>query len=380
MNRIELEELLNRYRKGECSAAELELLEAQIFYAGNKPLLSEQELAQVKAELEANLAPLSEAGAPVKKARLWPHYIGAAAAVAAIAFGIWFYTSRNPDTSLSSRANAKDLNDIAPGGNHATLTSNGKTISLSDAKTGITITDKELAYNDGTKINALNTAGEQTLVTPRGGTYQVTLPDGTHVWLNAASSLTYSAALKERGAVRRVKLSGEAYFEVAKDKTRPFVVETAGQSLEVLGTHFNVNAYTDESGIRTTLLEGSVRVTPVLSSRADAKDLNAITLKPGQQSLVTGSAGIKVKEVDVELAVAWKNGLFTYSNTTMDEVMRQVARWYNVTVAYQEPELKNKKLSGSVTRYDNLSALLKALEYTAGVKFKIEGQQVVVSK
>ncbi|WP_316812243.1 FecR family protein [Pedobacter heparinus] len=358
----------------------------------------------------------------MKPKKLWPRIIGVAAAVAAIVFGIWFYTSRHPEESVVTR----DLlaNDIAPGKNTATIKiGDGEAITLSDKQTGVIVAANNLTYNDGSTIlssranakDLLNSINKRslpygrddgrarllTVTTPRGGTYQVTLPDGTKVWLNAASVLTYTMSLNERGGVRLVELSGEAYFEVFRNKNQPFVVTAKNLTTTVLGTHFNISAYDDEGSTKATLLEGSIRVTSFRGKRSDEKPLGhansrdlsyrrddggaerdaegGVILKPNQQALVTGSSGINVKEVDATEAITWKNGKFSFEREEMGSIMRKVARWYNVDVVFQEP-LQEVKLTGSISRFEKVSKLLEMLENTKEVRFKIEGRKVYVTK
>jgi hypothetical protein len=310
--------------------------------------------------------------------KLWPKVLIAAAIVTIIASaGIWLIKNRDELASVQQNVEAK--NDIAPGKQGATLTlASGKKIRLSDAangelvkEAGVIITKSangELVY----EIKVVTTEPNQlnTLTTAKGETYQVRLPDGSLVWLNAASSLTYSATLNERG-VRRVKLDGEAYFEIAKDKLHPFVVETGKQEVEVLGTHFNVNSYPDEPGIKTTLLEGSVKV--------GVNGNQFSILKPGEQSQASNNGKIIVQAIDTELAVAWKNNQFIFEDDDIEFIMRMVERWYNVEVIYQGNK-PVKKFWGAVSRFDNISSVLRILEKTGGAKFKIEGRKVYVSQ
>jgi ferric-dicitrate binding protein FerR (iron transport regulator) len=320
--------------------------------------------------------------------KLWPRIraaVGVAAAVAMVVFGLWFFNSRPTETS-STLAPALTMNDIAPGKNGATITlANGKVIQLSDAKTGVVI-GEDLKYSDGEILrDALNDkkkddtqtslaqAGQiLTANTNKGQTYEFILPDGTQVQLNAASSLKFPS--KFDGQERIVELKGEAYFQVAKDKKHKFKVRSAGQELTVLGTHFNVNAYEDESGVKTTLLEGSVRVNDTETSSAPA-----VILKPNQQSIVTGSNRIKIEEVNAEDAIAWKNGVFLFEDEPLQVIMRKVSRWYNVDIEYQDVD-KDKRYFGGVSRSDHVSKVLRKLELTGGVHFKIEGRRVIVMK
>ena len=209
-----------------------------------------------------------------------------------------------------------------------------------------------------------------TVSTPRGGQYEVILPDGTQVWLNAASSLKFPTAFI--GKERNVELTGEAYFEVSKNKAMPFHVSAAGQVIEVLGTHFNVNAYTDETLLKTTLLEGSVKVN---------KGISFATLKPGQQSTINNNEitpVIKIAEVtDADEVMAWKDGKFYFNNADIKTVMRQIGRWYNVDIEYAGKIPGNDGFTGTFSRNMTASKALKILAFS-GVDFKIEGRKIIV--
>jgi ferric-dicitrate binding protein FerR (iron transport regulator) len=279
-------------------------------------------------------------------------------------------------------------NDALPGGDKAILTlADGTKISLDSAQNGVLTRQGgtkvikiggQLAYQtaSGYKPQAAGELAFNTISTPRGGQYQVVLPDGTKVWLNAISSLRFPTTFSENE--RSVQLNGEAYFEVAPQHLKgrpgkvPFKVNVNGMQVEVLGTHFNVMAYPDEPVMKTTLLEGSVKVT----------DGGSVMLKPGQQSsvAVTGSgdpSGIQVRDVDVEEAVAWKNGFFQFNKASVADVMRQAARWYDMEVVY-EGKVQHESFSGTMPRMQHLSQLLKALELTKAVKFGIEGNKIIV--
>lgn len=302
--------------------------------------------------------------------KLWPKILIAAAVAAIITTtGILFFNTGRPDVHSEGTI----ANDVAPGKQGATLTlANGKKITLAEAangqlaeEAGVVISkaaDGQISYEikgtetEPNKLNKLSTA--------KGETYQLRLPDGSLVWLNAASSLTYSASLKERG-LRRVKLEGEAYFQIAKDKLHPFIVESKGQEIEVLGTHFNVSAYTEDVVTKTSLLEGSIKIN------------NSRILKPGEQVILSKSSEIKISEVDVEEAVAWKNGKFVFDYENLESVMRKLARWYDVEIIYQG-EVSQKTFSGTVSRFDNISKILEKITYTNNVHFKIEGRRILV--
>lgn len=271
--------------------------------------------------------------------------------------------------------------DIAPGGNRAILTlANGKQIVLTNAQNGF------LAQQGGTQINktgngqviynaAQSIGGTDTaynvITTPRGGQYTIILPDSSKVYLDANSSLRFPAAFS--GKLRTVMLTGEAYFEVAHNKNRPFHVLTKGQMVEVLGTHFNVNAYDDEKFIKTTLLEGSVRV---------STGGKVAMLTPGEQSLtgneVTTSKNISViQNANTDEAVAWKNGFFQFDNADIKTIMRQFARWYNVDVVF-EGSVQERLFSGEIHRNLTVLQALELLNY-ANVHFNIDGKRIIVS-
>jgi len=248
----------------------------------------------------------------------------------------------------------------------------GRTIALDEAQNGeiakqagVTITktkDGQLVYEGKTKANAFN-----NIATPKGGQYQINLPDGTKVWLNAASSLSYPASFT--GDKREVRLLGEAYFEVSENKEMPFVVYTKGQEVVVLGTHFNVNAYEDESQTKTTLLEGSVKVRLVNSSAS-------ALLRPGHQAVFELDR-LEVAPIDVAEAIAWKQGYFLFQDEDIRSIMRKIARWYDVEVVYA-PDISDKRIGGNIAHSKSLSAVLKTLSNTDKFNFKIEGRRVTV--
>lgn len=304
----------------------------------------------------------------VKKKRY--SWIAAAAAILlVVSIGGYFYTSTNRENvRMDGLALAKD---VAPGRNKATLTlADGRIVELSGDKQSVVIKANELTYNDGTKIISEGKIKNQyaDLTTPKGGQYQIILSDGTKIWLNAASTLKYPA--KFEGTERVVQLSGEAYFEVAKVHTSsggrtPFIVKTETQRVEVLGTHFNINNYPDEAVAKTTLVEGSVRVSAT-SAIAEYQ-----LLKPNQQSIIAkDSEFIKVIKVDPAAVIDWKNGDFIF-DTDIKTIMRQISRWYNVEIVYQG-NIKEEELVGTISRSKKLTEVLKVLQETNKVHFKLE--------
>lgn len=308
--------------------------------------------------------------------RLWPR-IAVAVAVATVIFGAGlFYYSFKTNGKHTDQFVYK--NDVAPGISGATLTlSNGKKIRLSDAQNGevakeagVMITKSE----NGEVVYEVNGSSEElgklnTLSTANGETYKLRLPDGSYVWLNSASSLTYSSRLIENGK-RTVRLQGEGYFEIAKDKSHPFVVTTDRQTVEVLGTHFNINSYPEETAVATTLIEGSVNVTS-----GEFKKI----IKPGEQAVNNGNV-INVNKVNPENIIDWKNGDFNLDELDFRVAMRKIARWYNVTVVYEASLPENMKSGGWMTRNRSLSAVLRHIESSGQVRFRLEGRKIYVAK
>ena len=263
---------------------------------------------------------------------------------------------------------------IVPGGDKAVLTlSDGSQIVLDSASNG------DLAQQGGSTIikigGRLNYAANgqssqvlyNTITTPRGGQYQVELADGSKVWLNAASSLRFPTAFAEN--VRTVELSGEGYFEVAHDPAKPFYVKVNDLEVQVVGTHFNINGYANEPAVKTTLLEGRVRVK---NSRKH------VFLNPGQQAVVSAAQDDLriIDDVDVEEVVAWKNGRFLFNSTDLEAIMRQAARWYDADVQYEGKTAET--FSGSLPRTENITQLLKIMEATEKVSFRIQGKEIMV--
>ncbi|WP_113637493.1 FecR family protein [Nubsella zeaxanthinifaciens] len=270
-------------------------------------------------------------------------------------------------------------NDIAPGKNGATLTlGNGKKIAINDAlsgnianEAGVKIFKNEKGQLIYQVVEDLNSALTfNTLTTTRGEQTEVLLPDGTLVFLNSQSSLNFPTNFK--GAKeRKVTLTGEGYFEVTKNKLQPFIVASNQQRVKVLGTTFNINAYADEPHTATTLLEGSVNITNTNSQQ------NA-TLSPGQQAIIS-TQQLDVKTVETDDVVAWKNGYFMFNNETLSTILNRVSKWYDVDVIYKDDAMKNKTFFGSISRYKNISELLKVIQKTDVATFEIKGRQIIVS-
>jgi transmembrane sensor len=263
--------------------------------------------------------------------------------------------------------------DLPPGGNKAVLTlGNGRQIILDSTQNGIIAMqgNTKILKTDGGKLAYTSTKEIPTeitynvLTTPRGGQFQLSLPDGTKVWLNAASSIKYPTAFV--GKERDVEMTGEAYFEVKHNAEKPFRVKAGDKIIEDLGTAFNVNAYTDESALNTTLISGSIR----MENRV---------LKQGQQMQINNTGGIKIIDnADFEEVLAWKNGLFEFDRQDMQSIMRQVARWYDVEVSY-EGEIASRSFSGIVSRNSNLSQVMKIME-SANIRFRLEDKKIIITQ
>lgn len=367
-------ELLKRYQSGDCTEAEKALVET--WYLKHQPAdtrsLSEEEYEQ---EVQKIWSGLEQASNP-RRIILWSKISIAALILLTLSAGLYFFIPKHQaEVQVPSQAAA----DIQPGGNKAVLTlADGSKISLTDAGAG------EIAKQGGIRITktadgqvvytALSAAAPgpatpayNTIETPRGGKYQLILPDGTVAWLDAASTLRYPLQFADNE--RSVELSGQAYFEVAKDKSRPFKVISKNQQIEVLGTHFNVNAYSDDAKIITTLIEGSVRVSLKDHSQTSV-------LKPGERSVLKGST-ITVSDADVEEAIAWKNDRFVFEKDDVGTMLRKIERWYDVDFEYNH-ELDDLVIDGHLSRNKTLSEVLRVLQVNREIKFKIEGRRVVV--
>ena len=381
--------LLQQYAENNCSPAELLELMQALNENGydeelNKSLLAiwhdikpDESLPNIDKEqifkniMESNVVKRL----PVKNDSML-RWAAAAAVLLFIGFAIYFL--KPGDRSQATVTTAHKPTVIMPGSNKAELIlANGKRILLNNSSgshistvgnTTIIRLDKgQLAFSgpigpDNEKV----TSAYNTLTTPAGGQYEITLPDGTRVWLNASSSLRFPTAFN--GTSRHVELSGEGYFEVAKNKSKPFSVAVNDGEIKVLGTHFNIMGYQDEASTNTTLLEGSVQVT---------KGQNIRMLIPGEQARVDQENKIQIIPVDPAAAVEWKNGNFNFSHEKIQSIMRKLSRWYNITVEYQgRPTTEG--FVGTLPRSKNLTEVLSTLESTGLVHFKIEERRVVV--
>jgi len=366
MQQKDIEKLLNNYKAGNCTPDEQAFVESwYLSYEDStaRPITETERLNDLD-EVWKNLSVIQRK----KKATIWPRITAAAILILSVSIALLYVQQRNT-------IRKSIVHDIKPGRNKAFLTlGNGTKIDLNNAingelatQSGIRITktaDGQIVY-DASSAHAQETV-LNTIEVPIGGQWQVKLPDGSLVFLNASSSITYPTRFK--GNERRVSLKGEAYFEVTHNSTMPFKVESQKQIVEVLGTHFNVMAYANEP-YKTTLVEGSVSISGANNTKI---------LQPGEQALLTDQS-LTVKQADVEEAIAWKNGYFKF-NGSLKDIMSKIARWYDVEVIYDDDVDQNKEFVGEISRYKNLSSALNIMEATGNVRFKIEKRRVIIMR
>ncbi len=386
--------LIEKYQKGQLTTTEKQTLDE--WYHSFEDTMAEVNTSEELSELQLyeriknrllvtiDINKEAEPGKTSKRKT----YLAVAAAVAFLAllstgaYYLLFSNSQAKELVKQDKQVQKVIAPIIPGGNKAILTlADGSTVVLDSTDNG-TISEQGnikvkklkngvLAYEiNGKFITENDELFYNTISTPRGGQYQVTLSDGTNVWLNAASSIRFPVVFV--GKERKVEITGEAYMEVAKNKEKPFKVKAGSSEIEVLGTHFNVNAYDDEASIKTTLLEGAVKISAGENNQAIKY------LKPGQQSSVNKNGNVAVmNNADIEEAVAWKNGLFIFKSTDVKTIMRQISRWYNVDVEYKGNV--NLHFTGQLTRNEDVKEVFEKIALTDEVHFKIDGRRIIVS-
>lgn len=381
MTKDELSVLLKRYESGVCSEQEKKLLEKWFTdrsMSSNWQWKSEEErllaAQHMRSHIEAQLFPKRRPAILTFK-----RIAVAASVVLCCSIAIWLYVNRSAVDSVEQFYTQEAVD---PGSNAALLTlADGTSIRLDDAGIGTLFDENgtaikklqngELLY----ELNANSTldAGKiltNTISIPRGGQYQLTLPDGTKVWLNSASTLVYPTAFV--GAERTVTLTGEAYFEVAKNEYRPFKVKAQDTEIQVTGTHFNITAYADEQQVTTTLVEGGVNV---------LKKGQEVALRPGQQAVSQlNDSSISVEAVDTDYALAWLEGHFVFENQDIQTIMKNIARWYNVDVSYEGMLTSNKAFGGTYTKSKGIEELLSHLETLSNnkVRFRLTERRVTV--
>lgn len=412
-NKKHIELLWNKFIRNEASQNELEELFAyvesapatdELFSFIDRQLLEQQPVNRLEAERKADILrdalrsgrqwsetvlPSGNISLPERKMRRIPFYrrwLYAAAVLLIVGMGAYFWLQQHPAQTLT-HAQKQVPADIEAGREGAILTlADGSTVVLDSLGNGVVATQNgaaivlhngQLAYDPTGK--ASTETSYNTMTTPKGRQFSLVLPDGTRVWLNAATSLKFPTAFG--GTERRVEITGEAYFEVAKNAKMPFKVAINEQTeVEVLGTHFNVKAYADESAIHTTLLEGSIKM--IYGAPAnDALRRPAVTLHPGQQAQLPASQGARqeitvVNNADTEKIMAWKNGLFNFNGSSLTEVTKQLERWYDIEVVY-EKGVRDIELEGKMTRDVSLRGLLRILE-NLGVRAQLENRRLTL--
>jgi len=358
-------DLLKKYHLGQCDESELAIIESWYNEDNGENIdVDILHFESAKAKVWKSL-PVHRAQNSIK---MWPLLAIAASLILLVGISISIYLINTPETAKSANYNIK------PGGNKAILKlANGKEIMLNDLPKGKSVIEdgfKITKTSNGQLIystigNKAQPGHSNTIYTPNGGTFQVILSDGTKVWLNAASSLTYPTAFDQNK--REVKLTGEGYFEVTHLDNQPFRVITEHQTVVVLGTHFNINAYADEQNITTTLLKGKVRI--------DAGGLQKLLLPNQQAKLSRGK--IFITPYNADNAVDWVNNDFIFDNENLSSIMRKISRWYDVEVVYPS-DFNNIEFSGSISREKSITQVLKIMERTRMVNFKVEGRRITV--
>ncbi|MGN6418012.1 MAG: FecR family protein [Pseudobacter sp.] len=331
---------------------------------------NEIDLSRMRSHLLENVVGIKPKRTPVK------YYYAAAASLLvllAAAFYIWLTPGKTEQTAGNEPS---PVQQILPAKDIATLTlADGTTLLLDSAglsklknSANLPVTtdaDGSLVYHAGKQAG--NSIAMNTLSTPRGGQFRITLPDGSRLWLNAASSVTFPTSFNAQN--RNIKLTGEAYLEVSSNQRQPFSVELHNSSIDVLGTSFNVQAYADDKNITTTLLEGSIR-------------MNSVVMRPGQQAILSNEATDKTPEVlngaDLQKVMAWKNGFFNFDNVPLKDVMKQVERWYDIDVIYEgaPPAVVFK---GGMDRGVQLSGIIRFLQ-NFGITATMNGRKMIISK
>ncbi len=375
--KTKLKEIIHRFLNGNATDEEVTRLEEYYHSFDDEPdildLLSPDEVERLGRQMHSRIRNAIRNNNATRF--VFPFKWAIAASIfLCLCVGACFYVVKFNTSSIKAK-----LEDgaIVPGKDRALLTlGSGKSVALEKAAQGLVASQNGVSIKKNSSGEVVYEAGKLTdketsalaynvVSTPRGGQFTLVLPDGTKVWLNAASSLKFPVAF--HGKKRQVELVGEAYFEVAEDKKHPFIIGVRETAIEVLGTHFNVSAYQDEKSVKTTLLSGSVKVKGPGWRKV---------LVPGQQADVTDGR-VDIYDVDAKHSVAWKDGLFRFDGDTIEGILLKISRWYNVEIVY-ETQPSELQLTGIVSKFENVSEVLKMLELTGIVHFKIEGRRIIV--
>lgn len=400
MERSRLRQLLVKYSTGSISEADLTIL---LDYVAERR--DEADLNLLLEEMLAETYP--DADLPVNSSALYQRIVEhpgfkdqhgsfrrrywwySAAAVVLFATGLFlkYVGVSEPTTSGKEQPQIVRTTTSAPTDKPILRLANGQIVDLDSIASGILAIEKgtqitfdgRAIHYDGDLVDVDDEVIRNTIITPKGRQYQLILPDGSKIWLNAASSITYPVKFKKEA--REVEVVGEAYFEVERAQDWPFIVKTSSQHIEVLGTNFNVSAYDDDDHTKTTLVKGSVKVSTKISADVTAQTSGYFTvLKPGQQAVTAkDKIDIDVGVVDTEEAVAWKDNLFVFNNEEISEVMKKVSRWYGIEVEYLDG-MAGKRIGGSIPRFEQLEQLMDALQATGVLHYKTEGGVVIIMK
>lgn len=360
-NQEKMQQLIDRYLRGECTEDEARIVNSYFNKMAEKaPEQSPaKNLSKRKRRVWKNITPSRNIYRAIAK-------YTSIAAVLALIFLTWRFVYQSDQDDVNQTTSQTE--DVAPGSYGATLVlADGRTIKLDSARQGA-IMGQSLTYDDGSPIFGadglpLDDVVDIVATTAKGQVYSFTLPDGTKVWLNADSRLTFPSRFVHSD--RRVNLEGEGYFIVHDDPKRSFFVESKGQLVEDLGTAFNIQAYSGESSLKTTLVEGAVMV-------------NGRSLMPGQQSVLSSGGDMHILDADIDQVLAWQQGDFVFRGETLEEVFRSVARWYNVEIHYERKEAKAITVGGTVSRSRSIRTVLDLMETTGKVRFKVSGDVITV--
>ena len=382
MNTEEIKYLIEKYNNQTANPTERMMVEEWYDRVDGEELMqnefnNQETKKQIFENISARIEEKKNEKKPLKLKAFYPLLLKAAAIIVILLTGTYIYLKQTDHSSLNTSLKGKKSSIIPGGDNAVLLLADGSKIVLNNASDGqiadqlgvkvVKTKSGELIYRFARNTNSKSVA-VNTVITPRGGQYHLILVDGTEVWLNAASSIKFPTAFN--GANRRVEISGEVYFEVAKNKNKPFIVHTDQSDIKVLGTHFNINAYDDEEYQRTTLLEGSIEI-----KRGNRKAL----LIPGQQANINQQSDqINIQEVeDPDAIIAWKNGYFQFEKSDLQSVMRQISRWYDTDVSYNGA-IPTKQYTGKIPRSVNAIKLIEMLSYS-GIHCNIEHNQITVN-
>jgi transmembrane sensor len=365
-NKEEINKLIDRYLLGDCTAEEVRVVNSYFNQvaeqAPDRDPVEDIEQRKQRIWKRMNIDPPS-----ARSTRPIFRYVAAAVILLVSGWAIFsIYQPKNAGSAIVNIQSGKT--DIQPGGFGATLTlADGRKIDLDSSKSGIKV-GQAITYDDGSTVldeKEIRSSGVSFLAakTVKGQTYSFTLSDGTKVWLNADSKLTFPSRFV--GGKRKVVLEGEGYFVVKHQINNPFFVESKGQLVEDLGTEFNIQAYGDESIVKTTLVEGAVKV-------------NTMLIKPGEQTLLSPSGKIKVEKADLFKVLAWKQGDFVFRGEPLEEVLQVIARWYDIDVKYEHESSKYITVGGTISRSKTIRSVLDMMEQTEKVKFKVSGRVITV--